>query len=343
MEFFKSFYKNEHIKKYFSDAVFGRKNGTGIGHAYILEGAEGSGKLTFVRLLAAMLECEADPGTTACMPCERCRSCCNIISGNSPDLTVVEREGSSIGVDAVRKIKEDIYLSSTESEYKVYAIREADRLTEEAQNALLIFLEEPPKNVIIFLLCASSVSLLETVRSRAVTLRMQLFSNFEIIEYLKENVDRARGLGGEALNAVAVGSGGSIGGAIALLDPKVASRLAEDHQRIRREVTALSSRARHFELYDLFAAMPKKREELVPELEMICTALGDLIVAKRSPSASPRFYYDSEAAREAAAGFTVGRLVKLYDIMTETLDAVSNINANVKVTLSLLPYKIKSI
>ena len=140
MEYFKSFYKNDSIKKYFSDTLFGRAR-TGIGHAYIFEGPLGSGKLTFARLVAAALECEVDMRSVSHLPCESCRSCRNIIAGNSPDVTVVERDGASIGVDAVRKIKEDIYLSSTESKYKIYAIREAERLTEEAQNALLIFLE----------------------------------------------------------------------------------------------------------------------------------------------------------------------------------------------------------
>lgn len=342
MEYFKSFYKNERIKKYFSDAIYSSSR-AGIGHAYIIEGPVGSGKLTFVRQVAALLECECEPRMTDRLPCEKCRSCHNIISGNSPDLAVVEREGASIGVDAVRKIKEDIYLSSTESEYKVYAIREAERLTEEAQNALLIFLEEPPKNVIIFLLTSSSASLLETVRSRAVTLRMQAFSNSEIVEYLEHHRDLINGIGKTEISAIAVASGGSIGGALALLDPKTAKRLRDEHDRICREVSSMSSRARFSELYDTFAAMPQKREELAEEFTMICSAISDLIAAKKASSFSPRYYYDIESAKDAADHFSLGRLVSLYELLSEALQDIAVSYANIKSVISLLPYKIKSI
>lgn len=342
MEYFKSFYKNEPIKKYFSDALYSSTR-AGIGHAYIIEGPIGSGKLTFVRQIAALLECECDPRETSHLPCESCRNCRNIISGNSPDVTVVERDGASIGVDAVRKIKEDIYMSSTESEYKVYAIREAERLTEEAQNALLIFLEEPPKNVVIFLLTSSAASLLETVRSRAVTLRMQIFSNAEIVDYLSKHRDMIGGIGKTELNAVAVASGGSIGGALALLDPKTAKTLRDEHDRVCREVASMSSRARFSELYDTFAAMPSKRDELSDELTKLCLALADLIAAKKSSSFAPRYYYDAESAREAAAAFSLARLISLYELLSDSLFDVSVSYANIKSVISLLPYKIKSI
>ena len=105
----------------------------------------------------------------------------------------------------------------------------------------------------------------------------------------------------------------------------------------------MSQRTRFAELYDIFAAMPQKRDELSEELTMISIAIADLVTAKKSDSLPPRYYYTAELAREAASAFSLGRLVSLYGMITRTLDDVSQSNANIRSVLAMLPYKIKSI
>lgn len=134
-------------------------------HALILEGPENSPKEEFARGIAQWAVCVSQEQR----PCGVCSACRKFLSGGHPDVfTAQGGSGSrSFHVDAVRAIRSDAYILPNEAERKVYLLLGADTMTEQAQNALLKVLEEPPERVLFVLTCVSASSLLSTVRSRA--------------------------------------------------------------------------------------------------------------------------------------------------------------------------------
>lgn len=157
-----------------------------VSHAYIFNGESGSGKKTLARLFAQALQCQGDGEK----PCGRCQSCLQVQSGNQPDIIEVTHEKpNSIGVDDVREqIVEDVSVRPYSSPYKIYIISDAEKMTAQAQNALLKTIEEPPEYVVVLILTSNASALLPTILSRCVMLNMKPVPNSQVREYLMEHV-----------------------------------------------------------------------------------------------------------------------------------------------------------
>ncbi|MBO5346676.1 MAG: DNA polymerase III subunit delta' [Lachnospiraceae bacterium] len=164
----------EHLKK----SLQARK----VSHAYIFYGERGSGKKTLADLFARALQCE----TGGEEPCNQCTSCKQALHHNQPDIIYVQHEKPGIiSVDEIRKqVNNDIGIKPYSSEHKVYIIDEAEKMNVQAQNALLKTLEEPPAYACILLLTTNLESLLQTIRSRCVTLTMKPVPDTELQRYL---------------------------------------------------------------------------------------------------------------------------------------------------------------
>lgn len=140
-----------------------------VGHAFILEGDSGEGWRKLAEEFAATVQCEHRNF------CGRCPSCQAYQSGNHPDIIQVTHEKKdSIGVDEIRaQLVDDMAIKPYSSPYKVYLVDEAEKLTVQAQNALLKTLEEPPVYGIILLLTTNTEMLLPTIRSRCINLKVR--------------------------------------------------------------------------------------------------------------------------------------------------------------------------
>ena len=145
-----------------------------LSHAYLLI-AEPEAGYAAARDLAQAMLCEAPAADGRA--CGRCRHCQKAEKGIHPDILTVDRLADDKGkpkreiyVDQIRDIVADAYILPNEAERKVYILRSADAMNAAAQNALLKILEEPPRFVSFILVAASAIPLLETVRSRCVTL-----------------------------------------------------------------------------------------------------------------------------------------------------------------------------
>lgn len=329
-KYFDGIIGNENTKRRLGDAL-----STGsLSHAYIIEGAEGSGRFTLATQIACVLNCKNSADENAPHPCLECNMCRRILSGSAPDVRVTDTDGrAAIGVDSIRLLKEDVYLSPTESEYKVYIIKNSEKMTAQAQNALLKVLEEPPDKVVFFLLTTDSGELLTTIKSRAQTIRMQILDAKTIRNYLKtEYADKIGKMPEEKAEALVSASGGRIGEAIKLLDEKALSSVMLERNDVDRIIGAITEKTDYTSVYDAFSSLPQKRQEFADSLGFLSSALRDLLIAKRGGEEFI-YYGDGKKAREIASKISIGRLVRLLDTVSEAIYALQN-NANVSLTLS---------
>ena len=170
----------ESIKKHLQTAI---KTGN-LSHAYIINGEYGSGRQTIASALAKTIQCQSKTDDTDA--CGVCTSCKQAESHNHPDIKYITHDKTSISVNDIREqLNNDISIKPYSSEYKIYIIPDANKMTEQAQNALLKTIEEPPVYAIIILLTENCDSLLPTIRSRCVTLTMNPVEKDKICTYLE--------------------------------------------------------------------------------------------------------------------------------------------------------------
>ena len=318
-----------------------------LSHAYIIEGPRGSGRHTVAMSVAAAIECQARENigltdlfgetSTVQIPCGSCPSCQKILSGKSPDIITIglEDERVTMGVDSIRRLKEDIYIAPNDLSVKVYIIEDCDAMTEQAQNAFLLSLEEPPEYVVFFLLCESSMNLLETIRSRAPTLRTTRLSQELIGAYLLENEPAAKTLREESpkdFETLLFIADGRLGYAIDLLDKKTRDGIFANRDEVKKLLSLLlrSNRAMAVESIGSFG---KKRPEAISRITYLQYALRDLLLLKKSENLPLCFFEDAEEALELSTRFTSRSLLALYDAAERAKKDLET-NANVKLALT---------
>ena len=182
MSDFRDIIGHEEIIEHMRAALKSKK----ISHAYIFEGPNGSGKNLLAKTYAKALQCEAGYGDS----CGMCPSCIRMDSGNQPDVKwIIHEKPASIGVEDVRtQVNNDIQIKPYSSKYKIYIIDEAEKMTVQAQNALLKTIEEPPEYAVIMLLTSNADSLLPTIQSRCVRLDLKVVDDSLVKKYLMERL-----------------------------------------------------------------------------------------------------------------------------------------------------------
>ena len=157
-----------------------------VSHAYIINGEKGTGKMLIADAFAMTLQCEKQER----IPCLKCHSCKQALSGNQPDIIHVTHEKpGSISVEEIRtQLNSDIMVKPYSSPRKVYIIDEADKLTVQAQNALLKTIEEPPAYAVIVMLTSNADALLPTILSRCVLLNIKPVADKVLKRYLMERL-----------------------------------------------------------------------------------------------------------------------------------------------------------
>lgn len=183
-----------------------------VSHAYIINGEQGAGKRLIASVFSKTLQCSSPIiNENEINPCGICKSCMQAESGNHPDIIWVTHEKYSIGVDDIRKqVNNDIGIKPYSSPYKIYIINEAEKMTEQAQNALLKTIEEPPAYGIILLLTNNTSPILSTILSRCVLLDLKAIKEEKVVGFLMEKY----GIPDYAAKLAAQFSQGNIGKAI---------------------------------------------------------------------------------------------------------------------------------
>ena len=267
-------------------------------HAYIIEGLDGSGKHTIAKYVAAALACERKGDKTAPLPCKTCASCKKILSDLSPDVITLGSDGkASLGVDKIRFLKEDVHVIPNELDDKIYIIEDADKMTTQAQNALLLTLEEPPTYARFLLLCENSELLLETIKSRAPILRTEPIPTDMIDAYISKNDVRAAQMKSSAPEDYAellMAASFGIGRALELLDTKKLAPILENRRLVKDFLSYALGVERNPQSITLLRRFAQKRDALSEQVELLRLAVRDLIVSKKSDSVMLCFFASRE-------------------------------------------------
>ncbi len=204
-----------------------------VSHAYIFEGEEGIGKKTVASAFATVLSCEniKDYTNNATNKikgnidaCGQCNSCIKAIRNNHSDIKFIESEKQSIGVDLIREVKKDLYIKPYQSTKKIYIITKAEKLTMQAQNALLDILEDPPNYGVIILNTINPSLLLQTILSRGIIIKFKKHPYIEVETFLKEQYPNQK----DNIHFLTMYSGGNIGKAIEFSQSKEIMKSREE-------------------------------------------------------------------------------------------------------------------
>ena len=319
---FQGFVGNESVKERLSAAFESSK----IPHAVILEGAQGCGKRTFAKLLAKVAVCKGKD-----RPCGECSACIRVQAGSHPDIHI-ESGGTaarSFHVDAIRFIRSDAYIRPNESSYKVYLLFRAETMSEQAQNALLKILEEPPARVVFILTCDSAISLLPTIRSRA-----QIFTLQPVSEELAEQVvsERFPDIPLEKVQSAVKAWEGNIGKAIETLQEGEFQTAVGLACQIALAVVA----QQEFLILQLTSPFVKDRNLFRTVLERLHTIFRDASVLR----AGGRSLSGENCAQELSMALTRERLLELLHVVEETRRFLEQ-NANLTLCTTVFCIKLR--
>ncbi len=262
-------------------------DGHGMSHAWLFTGPPGSGRSNAAIALAAALQCERGG-------CDECHECHTVQAGTHADLTVVRTEKLSIGVDEVRDLVRRSALAPVGRRWQVMVVEDADRLTDQACNALLKAIEEPTERT-VWMLCAPTVEdVLPTIRSRCRLVTLATPTPEDVADFLVRSDGVAEGLAAYAARA----SQGHIGRARAL---------ARDEATRNRRREVVSIPARLTTLGACMTAAANLAEVTKEEADLITTALDEREKADLDASYGvvergrrPREYAPALAALERA-------------------------------------------
>lgn len=297
-------------------------------NAFMISGPEGSGKKTAALLFAMAISCKGED-----RPCGKCESCRKISEGISPDVINVGlvKDRKTIGIESVREITDSAYILPNDLDVKIYIINDAEKLTPQAQNALLKIFEEGPGSVYFILLTSAPSQLLPTVRSRAPEIKTEVFTDRKLTELLTENVKKAAELYAKdeaALRKVVSASGGSYGKALAILEGK--NKKTPQLIKKAENIVSLLSEKDGAHLMLALIDESSDRENYSSVLSLVQNALRDLAMIKKGGESDMIFYSDRALAVELSERFSISTIVRLTTVIDTLYYEVTQTNINVR-------------
>src|SRR5260370_30869691 len=168
----------EHVRTTIENAIAQR----GIAHGYIFSGQRGTGKTTVARILARCLNCVNGPTN---QPCGVCASCKEIAAGGSVDVIEIDA-ASNRGINEMRELRENVRYQPARDRYKIFIIDEAHQITNEAFNALLKTIEEPPEWAVFILCTTETHKIPATIASRCQHFSFRSVDFNDLIDRMRE-------------------------------------------------------------------------------------------------------------------------------------------------------------
>ncbi|WP_029323617.1 DNA polymerase III subunit [Butyrivibrio sp. AE3004] len=281
----------DQIKEHMQNAL---KTGK-ISHAYIISGDAGSGKKMIAGVFAQTILCEDKKDVDGVIEnCGECHSCKQAQSQSHPDIRIVRHEkATSIGVDEIRQqVCDDVYIKPY-SDHKIYIIPDGELMTQQAQNALLKTLEEPPAYATILILTSNIDAFLPTILSRCIVFNLKPVRDDLIQKYLME---KRQVVDYKAQLAVSFAQG-NVGKAILLSEN-------EDFERLKNGAIDLVSRLGRTQISELIERLqtllsPKEGSEKKMDviltndfLDVLLFFVRDILVYKAENSADHLIFAD---------------------------------------------------
>jgi DNA polymerase-3 subunit delta' len=262
----------DHIIDHFKKAI----KADHLSHAYIFTGQNGVGKTLFAKEFVKALNCKNDENDS----CNSCQNCIRIENHTHPDVFWTDREEKAkfIKIENIRNLQNSVRLSPLESDHKIFIIKEADKMNEEASNCLLKTLEEPSPNTIIILIANSMTPIKDTIRSRCQIIRFHPIPTHIIANQLtgKSETDANK------IGWISRFSNGSLGNALELLD--------DNYYKINNDIITrmvepdVDNLVFAEEIIDSYLSagdsLEKKREILKSILHCILQFYRDLLIVK---------------------------------------------------------------
>lgn len=323
---FNSIIGQEQMIEHFKSAIEMDK----VSHAYIIQGDYDSGKKLMASVFAKALQCE-QKGTE---PCNHCTSCLQADTGNHPDIIYVSHEKpNSIGIHDVREqINGSIGIKPYSSDYKIYIVDEAEKMTAEAQNALLKTIEEPPAYAIIFLLTTNLGKLLPTILSRCVVLNIQPVKD----ELIKKHL-LSLGIEERQVEFCTAFSMGNVGKAI-----RVAT--SEEFNEIKNDCVHMLKHAKDMQVYELIQAvkeLTKYKLQIYDYLDFMLMWYRDVLLLKATGNANSLIYQEEYSSiRDRGNQSSYEGIQKIIEEI-EKAKVRLRANVNFELTIELLWLTIK--
>lgn len=318
----------EHITGHLQSAIRAGK----VSHAYLLQGEAGSGKKTLARIFAAALQCEEQ----GIEPCGRCQSCRQAMSGNHPDIRTITHEKAAIGVDDIRlQLNQDIMIKPYSRPYKVYLIEDAETMTEQAQNAMLKTIEEPPEYAVILLLTVNAKRLLPTVLSRCTQLSLRPVPKTAIRRLLCENY----GIAPHMAELAADFADGVPGRAIGYAASESFVVKKDEVLRVLRRMPEATAE----ELYRTAKDWAGRKAELPELLAMMNLWFRDVLVVKAAGEKGGILFREEQNELFRQAERLSYRRIEEIGTAIEQLQQRMNANVNLELASELLLLTIKGV
>lgn len=301
-------------------------NSKQIRQAYMFTGQKGLGKKTLTKGFLLELFCKNRDKYTG-DPCLKCPECKKILSQNHPDVILIKQEkGKSIGVDEIRvNVQDTVDIRPLDGNHKVYVILDAQLMTNQAQNALLKVLEEPPNYAIFILITDDETRILETVRSRVTKLQMKPLADSMVRGYLAQILNASD----EKAEICVAFARGNLGRAIALYQDETFSEWYQRLMKIIKSLQQMSPATLRMEIAKLIASCPNLNEAL----ELLELWYRDLMLYMVTKDMNGLVFYGESKTfmTMASSGSTPG----VQRIMSKIQQARERLSANVNPDLTL--------